>query len=528
MSPADPAPPRGELHLYGLPLFLCLLSFGVGLLGDFALDDHYAILKNPVVTGELPALSAFTHTFWGAPLDTPPTSYRPVAVLLFRLDHAVFGLRPLPFHLTAFLTYALTVALGLRLSRLWLGPRPAVLAACLFAVLPVHAENVASLVGRADTLGLLFSLGALFCLRPALAGGVAGPARLLAAAALQILAVLSKESAAALPLITAALLLPRAADIDTPRRPLPDLLRRQVPALVLLLALLGYLGLRLWLIPATFQNPIVDDVAALGGRSGRLLYALALLSRYARLLLAPVDLCTGRKYAEVTLPDGLDVYVLCGAALVVLLIYATIRDLRRGQPPLWLCAALSYGIFSSLLFSVPEAMADRFLLVPTYFLCLPIGAFLSDWSQPHRVKQGLVATLVLLLAGASAYYSRMWRDTLTLLQHGVLACPNSVHNHLRLAETLSDLGQPAEAAWHFAVAAEGRRRFPGPFQHPAAEAEIDLPVAQRLAQLHRLLGPREPETVWRRALARMLQAQGRAAEAALVAPPAETSAGPVR
>ncbi|XP_047481344.1 protein O-mannosyl-transferase TMTC2-like [Penaeus chinensis] len=79
------------------------------------------------------------------------------------MNHAMFGLRPLGFHLMNVLLHScvclLMTRLLLRLLRL---PQGTVLSAgLLFATHPIHSEAVTGLVGRADVLASLFFLTAI-------------------------------------------------------------------------------------------------------------------------------------------------------------------------------------------------------------------------------------------------------------------------------------------------------------------------------------------------------------------------------
>lgn len=504
---------RGEAPVYALPLLCAAMAFGPGLRGGFVLDDVPAIVQNPVVRGALPAAQAFLRTFWGRPLSEPPTAYRPLAALLFRGEAALFGLSAPAFHAVSLLLYLALVAALIFVGRALLDRRGACVAGCLFAVCPAHAENVASLVGGADTLSLLLALLSLACLRPALRGE-ALPRPLLrtaGAAALFLLALLAKEGAAPLPAIAAVLLCGAA-------RGARARLRALLPPLALLLVLLAYLAARLRLVPLTFHNPIADDVLAGADLRERLLYAASLLSGYARLLVAPLDLCTGRKYAEVALPQGLDAQSLGGLAVLLLALARSAADLRRGRPALVLCALLCYSVYSSLLFSVPEAMADRFLLAPSAFLALPAGAALSRGLGRRPARDGLLCLLLVGFAALAARQAGAWRTTRGLLRDSVRSCPDSVHNHLRYADELSAAGEHAEAAWHYAVARDGRRRFPRAWSHPAPDAERMLPAVARLRHLPELLGAADPARA-RGELAAFLRFLGRPEEARLVLSP---------
>jgi hypothetical protein len=494
-------------------LVLAVGAFGSGLGGGFVMDDRPAILDNPVVNGTLPAPAAFERTFWGRPLDRPPLSYRPLASLVFRLEYGLWGASPLGFHVTSLVVYLLLLALAWRLALVWLEWRGALVAVALFASFPVHVENVSSLVGRADTLACLLALGALLALEPALRGRRAGPGRVAGAALLYLAALLCKESVVLLPLVLAAL-------VQGTADPRPWI-RRQLPALALGLSGVGYMAARLALIPATFSGyRIPDDVVAGAPVPIRLAFGAGLLWQNLRLLAAPVDLCTGRKYAEVALPEGAGwLPVVLGLLLLALLAWRSWRDLSRPpRPPLLLCAFVSWLVFSSVLFPVPEVMADRFLLLPSLFLALAVGRALGPRLGRWRWLAPVLVAVVLLQGGLCALYARQWRSTAAVLSHAVLACPASVHNHARLADLLSDAGQAREAAWHYALAAEGRRHFPRPWRHPCPEAEQALPARQRLEQLHRLLRIQVPEPAWRAGLARALRRLGRQREADLIYP----------
>ena len=142
-------------------------------------------------------------------------------------------------------------------------------------------------------------------------------------------------------------------------------------------------------------------------------------------------------------------------------------------------ALVSWFVVSGLVLAMPESMADRFLLLPSLFLCLAIGpAMLSLWRWRTGGRALLLAGLALQVV-LSSRQARAWHDNGTVLSHAVVACPDSIHNHFRYAEYLSTTGQTAEAVWHFAVVAKGRHAFPYAWSHPAKQEERTLPVEER-------------------------------------------------
>ncbi|XP_042869657.1 protein O-mannosyl-transferase TMTC2-like, partial [Penaeus japonicus] len=142
-----------------------VLVYVNGLSGDFVHDDVSAIKTNPDVLATTPLSHVFLNDYWGKPMSDPLShkSYRPLTILTFRMNHAMFGLRPLGFHLMNVLLHSsvclLMTRLLLRLLRL---PQGTVLSAgLLFATHPIHSEAVTGLVGRADVLASIFFLAAI-------------------------------------------------------------------------------------------------------------------------------------------------------------------------------------------------------------------------------------------------------------------------------------------------------------------------------------------------------------------------------
>ncbi|XP_054263996.1 protein O-mannosyl-transferase TMTC2-like isoform X1 [Macrosteles quadrilineatus] len=151
----------GRWDLDGLAV--CFLSFVVYIntLGHgFVYDDHRAILTNPDVLPSSSIFQVFHNDFWGTPLSSSSShgSFRPIAVLSFRLNVWASGLRPFGFHATNVLLHTIASTLVMKTARVFLPGRSPTLAAALFAVHPIHVEAVAGIVGRADILSAIFFL----------------------------------------------------------------------------------------------------------------------------------------------------------------------------------------------------------------------------------------------------------------------------------------------------------------------------------------------------------------------------------
>ncbi len=506
---------RAKRLLWALPAVVAVLAFSSGLAGGFVQDDRPAILENGAVNGALPLGALLTRTFWGTPLDSPPPVWRPLASLVFRVELSIFGASPLAFHVVSLLFYVAALHVAQRLARVWLDARAACAATCVFAAMPLHVENVTSAVGQADLLGLGLGLGALLVLRPLLEGGTVAWARLGAASAAYVAAVLCKESAATLPLVVIAFATFAALPGDAGAR------RSRFVTLGTFAAVgAAYVALRMSLVPATLDTTrVADDVLAGAGPWSRVVFSAELVAGYARLVALPVDLCVGRKYAEVARPHGLGVGALVGLAIVGVAAWRTALNARQRRAPLLLAAAITWLLFSSLFFSPPEAMADRFMLYPTYFVALALARGVRRVPIDARLLGVIAGAVVLTEAALAAAYARAWRTDEALLASAVAACPDSVHDHYRLARLLAADGDAESAVWHFAVASQGRGAFPEPWHHPAAAEEATLSPAERVRTMHALLRVAAPEAVWRAWLAASLRAQGMESEARVVERP---------
>jgi len=187
---------RRAAALAGLCAVVAVACYVNALGNGFCEDDNPIIALNPLVTepGQWGALwlKDYWHRDAGVEIRRD-LLYRPVAILTYRLNHAVHGLRPFGYHLVNLLLHVAVTLLVYRLGLRMTGSRAcAALAGCAFAVLPIHVEAVTHVVGRAELLVALFTLLALRLVEPA-----ARPRTVLRSAAAGLcvfLALASKET----------------------------------------------------------------------------------------------------------------------------------------------------------------------------------------------------------------------------------------------------------------------------------------------------------------------------------------------
>ncbi len=422
----------------------------------FVFDDLHLIVRNVFLRGPWSPLTAFAHDFWhGTPFGA--AYYRPLVTASLALNGRLLGWGPAGFHLVNVLLHAANAVLLLALARRMGCPdRAALFAAALFAVHPVAAWPVASIVARVDLLPVLFVLLA-WCALCAPPGGRAGLRRAVWAGAFFLLALLSKESAAAF-LAVPVLALRRMKDPDGGVRVGWPVAFSVGAAALVYLAARRAIGLAL-LIPRVLIDPLTNPLVLLP-RTARLLAALRLAGRYILYLLAPVRFDDPWNYFDPALPSpGMGPGVILTLALLAVWSGAIVLLwLRRHRAALPLAFSLaSFLPASNILFPISSLYAQNFLYMPLAGLCLAGAAVLGRAGRrarvdgdpkPRRVAmpRTLVAvTLVTVLALAAHQEAGIWRDELSLLTAWSERFPNYPPAQSALGVALLDRRDPAAA-----------------------------------------------------------------------------------
>jgi Flp pilus assembly protein TadD len=190
--------------LLGLLIFAV---FGLAFWAPFIYDDVWFIPSNPDIVGPWQS--------WRHFLLTPnlyQDGYEPVSLLIHRGLYLIGGAAPALFRLSNILLHWAVSVLLLFLFQELLGPGgPSFCLAALFAVYPSHTENIAVATFKKHILVSLFGLLMLHAERPWKAQRPSRRRRA-ACAVFLALGLFSKENAAVLPLILAAVSLSVAPD----------------------------------------------------------------------------------------------------------------------------------------------------------------------------------------------------------------------------------------------------------------------------------------------------------------------------
>ncbi len=415
--PTSPFPATRTLLVAAAIVLVALLSHAPLRHAGYVQDDHLAVEGNTAVArGQLDAI--FAGSYWEGARGDDRTLYRPVAILSFAIERALTG-QPDPFvsHLVNVLLHALvSLSLAALARRIGASGLAAAAAGLLFALHPVLTEAVANVVGRAEILAALFTLGALLAYSatgPWAAGAGAGDRRRPAveriaawgAAALVFLALGSKETAiAGVGLLVVADLLFR----PRPRGELRAVLVDRAAALApVALAVELHVILRIRALQALILAqtvPAVDNPLVRLDGVERLATALAIAGRYARLLFLPARLSAdysgnvidaeGSVLAPRPIAGLLFLAAWAVLALLPLLLPARRRIGAANVPAPLLVRQLSLGaalfllpylVIGNLLFRVGAGMAERFLDLPCTGFCLLLAVLMG------RLVEGEIA-----------------------------------------------------------------------------------------------------------------------------------------
>ncbi len=485
LSPAEFSKPHtrfGFLLFWAFPLILAVMVGTFTLDGGFVQDDKAAILISPLVQNENISLSDFFYRdSWGFPGSENGTYvWRPLLPMIWRL---VWVLQPgssfayrfltLLLHLTA---TGMVLLLGYRLLRestiVWA-------AAALFAVHPLHAEALGTIVGQADILAALLGMIAIYVAlefnnrsTPFLVLGVL------------ILACLAKESAVVFSaaIVVVSLMHPRME------------LRRRLAvsfcaALVTILTVLVQMSLK------RAGPDVIDNIGFAAHGVIKLFHALYVIGRAVGMCFVPNGMSPFHDYAAVDLSLGtLLPYAIPGLLFLCLGIGAFFISLKRRSIPGVIGTGLLLGpviINSSLIVSVGTELAER-LLYPATIAASGIAAFLIFKAAGLRLGRVAIVVLVLLFSVQSWSAQRPWRNQLDLYAHGAANEPLSARLHAYYAVNLLFHKQVLEAAWHLMARTYIIVHFPNRVDPLPIEQLEQLQVEQRLLEGPAVFRPEDP------------------------------------
>jgi Tfp pilus assembly protein PilF len=414
----------------GLVAVLTFLIYLPSLRFQFVFDDVAILVHNPTIRSWSYLPDYFTRDLWQ---NVQPATgyYRPLLLLWFRLNFAVFGLHPAWWHLTNIAVHIVAAVLVLRLALRLTGSHTlALTAALLFGLHPIHVETVSWLSDAVDALVTAWFLGGVLCFvksregsRLWLAGSVACYCG----------AMFTKEPGFTLPAVLFVYVLfsesePWAARIRN--------------------AVLGIL----WFIPFSLlyllarHNALHQFSAHSQSMSfGEFLLTLpGVVWSYVRTLIIPLRLSPFYEFEVIHVPSWSGfvaplVEVLAVAALVVLIA----RRLEpAGQRVLgfglaWFAVTLAPAL-DLLIFPPSEMAHDRYVYLASVGFCLALAAILMPLIARFRISA--VVPLVIFFGIVTFEQQDFWRDDNTLYGRAIQIAPRNALAESGLANLVARRG----------------------------------------------------------------------------------------
>jgi len=449
---------------------ITLAVFAPTLSAGFVYDARLQILTDPFLHDPWNWLNVLS--FRVMAMDVLDFN-RPVNLASLMLDAAVWGLEPFGYHLTSVLLHAVNVVLVWKVGQAFSLSKPAnglarrmaepvsgrqseglsyFLAALVFAVHPVVTEAVCEPTFREDLLVAVFSLGALVLALRHEPGAGGDRGRAIAIAACCLLAVASKESGIAAPLLVAVYWWARR---EAASRFWQTAIGGGIAVTV------AFLAARFLLEPAQSAIFEVKPVYPGGSLTAAMLIEPRILALYAQLFVFPVNLCADYGLNSVQhLPLSVALAIL--AALAAAAIW-TIQADRRMAVAVALVVLPLMPVAN--LVPIYRAAADRYLYLAMAGVALAIGFLLdSSWLKSRtRLREGcLIACLgaIVLLGMACVERQKAWANPLNLWEDAFRKNPAAYTAASGLGEALREAGRlpEAERATREAIRLSGEKR----------------------------------------------------------------------
>ncbi len=443
-----------------------------------ALDGEFLFDDLPELLGPL-VRAPFDHD-----LATWLGAARPLVTLTYALNDLAVGGDTRGWHLTSVALHLGAAILAFAVGRRLLGraglarpTRPALAAAGLFALHPLQAESVAYLSQRAEVLAGGLSLVALLLLlrRDEAAGAPARAGLLLGAGVAQALGLLSKPTAATVPilwLLAAAALPPPGASGRSPIRRVVDRLGAAAPLAALSL-LAAWRGLRM----AAGSGHAGLEVEGLPPLA-YLATQLRVVPTYLRLTLWPAGLHVDWDVARSASP--LEWRPLLGALLLLSLLGAAAwlwarHQGREGDGPaaartaaFGLAFFLAWLVPSSSVLPLADLLAEHRVYLGLLGLSLAAAAAATfavrrlAGARAGRAGWALGLVTCAALAALTADRAQAWSSAEALWRDAVEKSPGKARPHLNLGVALVAKGRLEEglAAFRRAAALDQGRAVP--------------------------------------------------------------------
>lgn len=422
-----------KLKVFLLLLLAAFIISGNTLKHGYVLDDDVVYLQNQFVQKGFAGIGdILSNGFLTGFNGSTDQSYRPLVLINFAIEKAIFGNNPAVGHFVNVLLYALCGFLVFLLAQQmfprW-SPLAHLSAALIFLAHPVHTEVIANIKGRDDILHFVFAIGALYWafkyVKQQQVKHLAGSAVLL------FLAMLCKEMA-----VTFLAAIPLTLYFFTPTQ--RSTLLKTTGSYVAVFAL--YMLIRTLVLDDIVleEAPLVvnNALAAAQNELERLSTCLLILLLYLKLLFVPHPLSWDYSFNQIPIVGPSDWQAIVAIiGLLGLGVYALL-GVKKKNPLAWaiLFFFIVMSVVSNIIIPIGATLGERFLFTPSFAFPFVLLLLLSritkvELKNKQLLKQtALIApigVILLLFLFKTIQRNQDWKDNFTLYESGVRTAPNS-------------------------------------------------------------------------------------------------------
>lgn len=395
----------GQNEAFIILFFLVVTSvcYWPALGGDFmsTWDDNMYIRDNTLIRSLSPMAvkQIFTSQVGG--------SYVPLTLISFAVEFKIWGLNPLPYHVTNLVLHLLITFLVYRLLRkLKISALYAGAAALIYGIHPMGVESVAWVTERKDLLYSVFYFGSLLLYIYYVQSGSRRHILFISSLLLFILALFSKIQAVSLPLVLLV------ADYYFERRGWSKILIEKIPYLVLSL-IFGIAGIYI------LRNVGALKINEIYTFSERLFFGSYALSAYVLKFFIPTTLSALHPYPVLS-GNALPVLYYLSPLFIVLVGLAVY--LTSGKTRAIVTGSLIFlfpVIFMLQIFGAGQGfLADRFTKVPYMGMVFITGWGLAHFCEKWRRTAPLIwmvfAAFSIFLMISAYHRCKVWKNGETL------------------------------------------------------------------------------------------------------------------
>ncbi len=458
-----PAPKQKRLLLLLIGV-LAFLQYANTLQHEYVFDDSLVITENPHLKKGIAGIPHYYTQFYRSKNATNKM-YRPVVLTAFNIEYSLFGGSPTIGHFFNILYFSLCCILLFIILQKIFYQHPfhiyfSFLVVLLFIVHPIHVEVVANIKSRDEIFCLLGGLFSIYFILHYLETNVFK--FIVASVFAFIFAILSKGNG-----IVFLAIIPLVAWYFYQALPVSIRVKKSIlislPFIIFFVAIASYTSFYLNFLDKTIYpdidrgnafNLLGNNLFAAASFSEQYATAFLILGKYLKLLLIPYPLVYYAGFNQIPLTSfGNPAVIIALIFHFLLLGYAIYALLKKTNPIIafgifWYFISLS--IYANLVIIGIDAMADRFLFIPSIGFCIVfvqslLRVFRVDLPLAERGKStkkiiqknilflGVFALIILTYSCRTFDRNADWKNNLTLFTNDMPNLQNCARAHFYLA-----------------------------------------------------------------------------------------------